>query len=244
MSLKKHIPNTITLLNLWSGCVAVYFASIEQMYIAAFFTLLGIFFDFFDGFFARLLKVQSDLGLQLDSMADMITSGMLPGMLMFQLLKKSNLVESYFPVSFPSNIPLDYIAFFGFVITAASGYRLAKFNIDTRQTSSFIGLPTPANTLVILSVTLIVYYQPHSTVGVLFSSTYLLLLLTAVSAYLLNAELPLFALKFKNWNFSANWMRYTIILLSIALVIIFQYVGILLSILFYILLSVFLNLKK
>lgn len=244
MSLQKHIPNIITLLNLWSGCVAVYFASIEQMYIAAFFTLLGIFFDFFDGFFARLLKVQSDLGLQLDSMADMITSGMLPGMLMFQLLKKSNLVESYFPVSFPSSIPLDYIAFLGFIITAASGYRLAKFNIDTRQTSSFIGLPTPANTLVILSVALIVYYEPQSTVGVLFSNTYLLLFLTVISAYLLNAEIPLFALKFKNWNFSTNWMRYTIIILSITLVSIFKYVGILLSILFYILLSVFLNLKK
>jgi len=144
-----------------SGCIAVYFASINKLELTAFFALLGIFFDFFDGFFARLFKVEGELGLQLDSLADMITSGIVPGMIMFQLLKESHLVEDFFPVSLPSLFWLDYLPFLGFIITLASGYRLAKFNIDTRQTSSFIGLPTPANTLLIISISLISYFQPE-----------------------------------------------------------------------------------
>ena len=244
MSVKKYIPNTITLLNLFSGCIALYFASIDHIYLAAAFSILGIFFDFFDGFFARLFKVQSELGLQLDSMADMITSGMVPGMILFQLLKKSHLVEYYFPVTFPSTVALDYISFLGFVVTLASGYRLAKFNIDSRQTSSFIGLPTPANTLLVISLALICYQQPNSAIAMLFTNTYVLLAFIAFSAYILNAELPLFALKFKSWNFNDNWMRYLIVIVSIMLVLLFRYTGVLVSILFYILLSFFITIKQ
>lgn len=244
MSIKKYIPNSITLLNLFSGCIALYFASINQIYLAAAFTVLGIFFDFFDGFFARLFNVQSELGLQLDSMADMVTSGMVPGMILFQLLKKSHLVEFYFPISFPSTQPVDYISFLGFIVTAASGYRLAKFNIDSRQTSSFIGLPTPANTLLVISLALICYQQPHSVLASLFTNTYVLLAFVAFSAYILNAEIPLFALKFKSWDFRLNWMRYLLVLMSISFVLIFTYTGVLISILFYILLSFFINIKE
>ena len=145
MSIKQHIPNAITLLNLFSGCLSVYFACINQLGLAAIFCMLGIFFDFFDGFFARLFNANSELGLQLDSLADMVTSGVVPGVIMFQLFKDSHLFSDTFStyVDTASN-PILWLSFLGFAITLASCYRLANFNIDTRQTSSFIGLPTPA----------------------------------------------------------------------------------------------------
>ncbi len=238
MSIKSYIPNAITQLNLFSGCIAVYFASINELKIAAFFALLGIFFDFFDGFFARILKVQSELGLQLDSLADMITSGLVPGMFMFQLLKQSHLVQDFFPITLPSTYAMDYLPFLGFIITLASSYRLAKFNIDTRQTTSFIGLPTPANTLLIISLGLVGSYQPESFIGVWLTNTYFLMAIVVFCSYILNAELPLFALKFNTWGFRNNWMRYILVITALTLVIILGYVGILVSILLYVLLSI------
>jgi len=240
LSIKKNIPNAITLLNLFSGCLAVYFACVNQITLAAIFTILGIFFDFFDGFFARLFNANSELGLQLDSLADMITSGVVPGVIMFQLLKQSNLIGDEFSsyITTTSN-PLLWLSFLGFAITLASCYRLANFNIDTRQTSSFIGLPTPANTLFIISVSLIQLYQPESFMTPLLLNTWVLLAITALSCYLLNAEIPLFALKFKDWSLKNNWVRYTLIVSSIILILLFTYVGILATILLYILLSLF-----
>ena len=240
LSIKKNIPNAITLLNLFSGCLAVYFACVNQITLAAIFTILGIFFDFFDGFFARLFNANSELGLQLDSLADMITSGVVPGVIMFQLLKQSNLIGDEFSsyITTTSN-PLLWLSFLGFAITLASCYRLANFNIDTRQTSSFIGLPTPANTLFIISVSLIQLYQPESFMTPLLLNTWVLLAITALSCYLLNAEIPLFALKFKDWSLRNNWVRYTLIVSSIILILLFTYVGILATILLYILLSLF-----
>ena len=237
MSLKKYIPNGITLLNLFSGCIAVYFASVNRLEIAAFFALLGIFFDFFDGFFARLFNVQSELGLQLDSLADMITSGMVPGMIMFQLLRNSHLVANFSSLNLLNTTPSNLIPFVGFIVTVASGYRLAKFNIDTRQTSSFIGLPTPANTLLIISLGLISYYQPENLIASWLTNTYVLLGIIAFCSYMLNAEIPLFALKFKTWGIKDNWIRYTLIVSTIILILVLGYAGILATILVYILLS-------
>ncbi len=238
ISIKKNIPNAITLLNLFSGCLAVYFACTNQITLASLFAILGIFFDFFDGFFARLFNANSELGLQLDSLADMVTSGMVPGIIMFQLLKQSNLIADEFSsyITTTSN-PLLWLSFLGFAITLASCYRLANFNIDTRQTSSFIGLPTPANTLFIISVGLIQIYQPESLVSGLLLNTWVLLAITALSCYLLNAEIPLFALKFKDWSIKNNWVRYLLIVSSIILILLFTYVGILATILLYFLLS-------
>ena len=238
MSIKQHIPNAITLLNLFSGCLAVYFACYNQVLLAAVFCMLGIFFDFFDGFFARLFNANSELGLQLDSLADMVTSGVVPGIIMFQMLRESHLITDNFStyVSTASN-PILWVSFIGFAITLASCYRLANFNIDTRQTSSFIGLPTPANTLLIISVGLIQLYQPESLIGGLLDNTWVLLTLTALCCYLLNAEIPLFALKFKDWGFKNNWVRYVLIVASIILISLFTYTGILATIFLYVLLS-------
>lgn len=238
MSVKKNIPNAITLLNLFCGCLSVYFACINNIGLAAIFCILGIFFDFFDGFFARLFNANSELGLQLDSLADMVTSGVVPGVVMFQLLRNSHLLSDDFStyVDTASN-PVLWFSFLGFAITLASCYRLANFNIDTRQTSSFIGLPTPANTLLIISVGLIQLYQPESVVGNLLTNTWVLFGITALSCYLLNAEIPLFALKFKDWSFKNNWVRYVLIISSILLISVFTYAGILATILLYVLLS-------
>ncbi|MEX0361790.1 MAG: phosphatidylcholine/phosphatidylserine synthase, partial [Allomuricauda sp.] len=156
--MRSYIPNFLTLLNLFSGCVATVFAVQNQLEMAAIFVFIGIFFDFFDGLAARALHVQSEIGVQLDSLADMVTSGVVPGIVMFQLLDMSQ--ASGWSEGQLAGIPwlgvdVAPIAFFGFIITLASAYRLAKFNVDENQVSSFIGLPTPANTLLILSLPLI-----------------------------------------------------------------------------------------
>lgn len=233
MSIAKYIPNTFTLANLFSGCLAVLFAVNDRMEYAALFVALGIFFDFFDGFFARKFNVASDVGLQLDSLADMVTSGLVPGIVMYQLLNQASGLpwgEDHFSYA-PS------LGWFGLAITLASAYRLAKFNVDERQTSSFIGLPTPANAIFILSIPLILIFEEYAFAKALFSNPYVLLAITALSCVLLNAELPLFALKFKNFSWKDNIKRYVFLLLCIILLITLKYLAIPLIIMGYILMS-------
>jgi CDP-diacylglycerol--serine O-phosphatidyltransferase len=149
MQIKKHIPNTITLLNLASGLLAI-IAIFKGFYDEAFiFVCLGIFLDFWDGFFARKFNVSGELGLQLDSLADMVTSGVVPGLMLFKLFENLQMDSSspYFLTE--ETWYMGFVPYLGFIVTLASAYRLAKFNIDTRQTDSFIGLPTPANALCI-----------------------------------------------------------------------------------------------
>lgn len=208
------------------------------MKYAALFVFLGIFFDFFDGLLARKLKVQSELGLQLDSLADMVTSGLVPGIVMFQLLNLSQRsgwnIADFQDVSWSGN---NYLPFLGLLITLASAYRLAKFNISTNQTNSFIGLPTPANTLLILSLPLIIEFQNSDLMNSIILNTWVLLSITFLSCYLLNANIPLLALKFKTWDFKENASRYLLLILSVVLLVVFQFAGIPLIILLYILLS-------
>ena len=232
MNIKKHIPNLITLLNLFSGCIALVYASEENFEMAFFFVCLGIFFDFFDGFFARLFNVSSPLGLQLDSLADMVTSGVVPGFVMFKML--TNTVSSD-----PSLIYLPYL---GFIITLGSCYRLANFNIDTRQTDSFIGLPTPANTIFILSLPLILKNTDSLILLELLTNCWVLIILTLISAFILNAEIPLFALKIKKFNFKDNVLQIVFLLISLLLLIVFKFSGVALIIVFYVMLSVIMNL--
>lgn len=221
--MKKHIPNFITLLNLFCGSVAVIFAVNGNMLATALFVFLGIFFDFFDGLLARKLNVQSELGLQLDSLADMVTSGLVPGLVMFYLLELSN-INSYLP-------------YLGLLITLASAYRLANFNIDENQTDSFIGLPTPANALLILSLPLIMEFQNNEVMNAIILNKWFLIGITLLSCYLLNANIKLIALKFKNRSFKDNKARYILIILSIVLLVIFQFAAIPLIIASYIIIS-------
>jgi len=248
--MKKHIPNFITLLNVLSGCVAAVFAVLNQIELAAIFVFLGIVFDFFDGMAARLLDVKSELGLQLDSLADMITSGLVPGIVMFQLLGMSmsggwNLPDAQAGLDFAIDprplawdaISVSILPFVGFLITMASAYRLAKFNIDANQTSSFIGLPTPANALLILSIPLILRYQGSEMLNDIILNQWFLIGMTLLSAFLLNCNIELFALKFKNWGFRDNALRYSFIILSIVLLISLKFLAVPLLIGFYILSS-------
>ena len=231
MNLKKHIPNIITLLNLLCGCIALVFAGEANFEMAFFFVCLGIFFDFFDGFFARLFNVSSPLGLQLDSLADMVTSGVVPGFVLFIML--SNSVNSD-----PS---LMYLPYLGFIITLGSCYRLANFNIDTRQTDSFIGLPTPANALFILSLPLILKNSESLIVLELLINPWVLIIISMLSAFILNAEIPLFALKIKKFNLKDNTLQLFFLLISILLLAYLQFAGVALIIVFYVLLSIITN---
>lgn len=234
MNIKKHIPNSITLVNLFCGCMAIVFASRLDFEMAFYMVCLGIFFDFFDGFFARLFKVSGPLGLQLDSLADMVTSGVMPGYIMFHLLSNSQHEISASP----------WIPFLGFIITLGSCYRLAVFNLDTRQTNSFIGLPTPANALFILSLPLVLKYSDSLFILEIFTNQGVLLAITLFSAYILNAEIPLFSLKIKKFNLKDNALQIVFLVLSFLLLIFFQYLGIPLVIIGYVLLSIVSNTFK
>lgn len=242
--MKKHIPNFITLLNLLSGCIAVVLAVNNQFVTAAIFVFLGIFFDFFDGFFARKFHVQGPLGVQLDSLADMVTSGLVPGVVMFKLLHMSlgNPVledsESLWrQSSFFDGLHYAPLAYIGFFITLGSAYRLAKFNIDEDQQSYFKGLPTPANALLILSLPLIIEFQNHDGMNALILSPWFLIIITLISTYMLNAPVKLFALKFKTYDFKSNMTRYLFLIATIVMLIVLQFAAIPLVILLYVLLS-------
>jgi len=236
MNIKKHIPNLITLINLFCGCIAVVFVSESNYEMAFYMVCLGIFFDFFDGFFARLFKVSSPLGLQLDSLADMVTSGVVPGYVMFSMFTNSAHELGTNPM----------IPFLGFIVTLGSCYRLANFNIDTRQTDSFIGLPTPANALFILSLPLVIKFSDSLIILEILTNQWILLVITLCSAYVLNAEIPLFALKIKKFNLKDNALQIIFLLISLVMLIFLHYIAIPLIIIFYVLLSVVNNkfLKK
>ena len=237
MNVKKHIPNIITLLNLFCGCIALVFAFQQEFLLAFYFVCLGIFFDFFDGFFARLFKVSSPLGLQLDSLADMITSGIVPGVIMFQMLLKSFGEEKIISVSSWDNSAMIF-PFLGFIITLGACYRLANFNIDTRQTDSFIGLPTPANALFILSLPLILLNSNIEFIANALQNHWVLITISIVSAYIMNAEIPLFSLKVKDFTFKKNALQILFLASSVLFLLVFRYLGIPMIIIFYVLLSV------
>ncbi len=248
--MKRHIPNLITLLNVFCGCVATVFAVLNQLEMAAIFVFLGIFFDFFDGLAARALNVKSELGLQLDSLADVITSGLVPGVVMFQLLGMSMTggwnagdMMGYDSSAYGFSMIFHPLPLLGFLITLSSAYRLAKFNIDENQTSSFIGLPTPANALLILSFPLILLYQNNDVLNGIILNQWFLIGVTLLSTYLLNAKIPLFALKFENWGFKDNALRYIFIIISLVLLITLQFLAVPIIIVFYVLSSVVSNLQ-
>lgn len=172
MNIKKHIPNAITCCNLLCGCLAIVQAFEGNLVYAAYLVGMGAIFDFFDGFAARMLKVSSPIGKDLDSLTDMVTFGVVPGVVMFQLIRfslDSYVQDAVYPPHIPNNFIKDfghldygYLPFIGFIITIFSALRLAKFNNDTRQTDSFIGVPTPAVAIFICSIILAYNFSSHS----------------------------------------------------------------------------------
>jgi CDP-diacylglycerol--serine O-phosphatidyltransferase len=221
--IKKHIPNFITCLNLFAGSMAVYFG-FQGNYQAVFgLVLLAALFDFLDGFAARMLKAYSPMGKELDSLADMVSFGLVPGVVVFSMLSKSTLPP--------------WISFAGFIIPVFSALRLAKFNIDERQTTSFIGMPTPANAIFWTGL-------GYSYAAVLISNSWILLILTVIFSYLLVAEIPMFALKVKNLAWKDNQIQYIFLVVSIGLLAGFQLNAFPMIIAWYILLSIILFIIK
>lgn len=231
----KHIPNTITLGNVLCGCFGLLYAFEDDFLAVGVCILLALVFDFSDGFVARLLKATSPIGKDLDSLADMVTFGVLPGMVMYRFM----LFSLCDPNVCTGLISQSYFPFLAFLIPAFSALRLAKFNNDTRQSDQFIGLPTPANAAFVISLPIIVGLHPEF--AEIVSHPKVLGVITILSAYLLVAELPLLALKFKNFGVKGNEMRYLLILISVVLVVVFQVVAIPIIIVVYIVLSVIAN---
>ncbi len=235
MSLKKHIPNTFTSLNLFSGCLGIVQVFDNNFTLAAIFMLIAVVCDFADGMLARLLNAKSPLGLQLDSLADVVSFGVLPGLIVMKLMSQS------------VDIPQCHIAktnlcqFLALVIPVFSALRLAKFNIDTRQTDSFLGLPTPANAIFFGSLPLIIQQSlnndSYAGAAAFLSSWWVLAALTLIFSALLVSEIPLFSFKFKNLAWKSNQVRYIMVVASFLLIIFFRFVAIPLIIVLYILLS-------
>ncbi|ESU22196.1 CDP-diacylglycerol--serine O-phosphatidyltransferase [Flavobacterium enshiense DK69] len=240
MSFKKQIPNLITFLNLTAGLLALIHAFNGSYNEAFSLVCLGIFFDFWDGFFARIYNAQSALGVQLDSLADMVTSGVVPGVVMYKMLSDIQENQDIYTLT-PETNYMAIVPYIGFIITIASCYRLAKFNIDTRQTDSFIGLPTPANALLIMSIPMILFANQFEWLSDILSNPFFLVGLSFLSAYLLNAEIPLFSLKVKYFSWEKNKLQVFFLAVCVILLVAFQYLAIPLIILFYVLLSVINN---
>lgn len=219
--IKKHIPNTITCLNLISGCIATYWAFHGIYELALLFIVIGAVFDFFDGMVARLLHVSSPIGKELDSLADDITFGFAPSAIVFNYL-----------CSFHNHIIV--LPFLAFIMAAFSALRLAKFNLDERQAMGFIGLPTPANALFWGSLIV----GMGDSIASLPYIEYFLLVGVFISSWLLVAEIPMFALKFKNWGWKGNEIKYVFLITCVPLLLLLEVSGLAAIIAWYVILSV------
>lgn len=231
--IKRHIPNTITCCNLISGCVATAFAFGGQPGMAFLFIIIGAVFDFFDGMSARLLGVSSPVGKELDSLADDVTFGVAPATMVFStlcVLDYPSWLEPLRPV----------LPFAAYVMAAFSALRLAKFNLDERQAMGFIGLPTPANALfwgsLLLGAGSLLESSPYM--------VFVVLALVLLSSWVMVAEIPMFALKFKHWGWRGNEVRYTFIISCVPLLLIFRMSAFAVIIVWYVLLSAYSNKKK
>lgn len=214
--MKKHIPNTITLANLLSGCIGIVFAFQGNLIYAAYAIWIAAMFDFFDGFSARMLKVSSPIGKELDSLADMVTFGVLPSVILFKMI---------------ATAPSSYIGYGVFVLALFSALRLAKFNIDTKQSTSFIGIPTPAAAFFVSGLPFWLNQIPQ------IGQWQIVLAIAFALAFLLVSPIRMIALKFTNYAIGPNWHRYLLILLSAVLFIILGSQSLPLIIIFYLIIS-------
>ncbi|GAL87620.1 hypothetical protein MYP_4850 [Sporocytophaga myxococcoides] len=228
MIIKKHIPNFVTCLNLLSGCIGITEAFKGNLVNAALLIIAGAIFDFFDGFIARLVKASSPIGKDLDSLADVITFGLLPGVILFNLLSTND------------NLPLG-IKYIPLIVPVFSALRLAKFNNDPRQTGSFIGVPTPANALLIGSLPLITEFNSDLNLNFIIFNPLFLILLSVIMSILLVSEIPLFALKFKTFNWKDNQITYIFLIISSILLLSIKVAAIPLIVILYVILSIINN---
>lgn len=214
----RHIPNFLTCCNLLSGCIGVVFVVNGNLTYAAYFVWISCVFDFFDGFAARMLKVSSPIGKELDSLADMVSFGLLPSMVIYRMLLESDSPE--------------YLPYVAFSIAVFSALRLAIFNIDETQHDSFKGLPTPANALFITSLPLLT-----GNIAIALYEPWILCAIIIISSYLLVSGIRLFALKFKSFSWKENKVRFTFLALCVLLLAVLKIAAIPVIILLYVALS-------
>jgi CDP-diacylglycerol--serine O-phosphatidyltransferase len=244
MNVRQNIPNTITSLNLVSGLVSIIF-TMEGRYVeAAVAIVIAALFDFLDGSAARWLKVWSELGKQLDSLADVVSFGVAPGLMVYQMISVNcagscNILEQY-----------HITPYFALLIPVFSALRLAKFNIDLKQEVNFIGLPTPANAIFFASIPLVLFLQPQLFAVIrldfleqLFSNTRVLTMLAVFFSYLLVSDMKIFSMKFKTFGWKGNELRISLVVLSALFLMLFSLAAIPLIIVAYLLLSLFFQQK-
>jgi CDP-diacylglycerol---serine O-phosphatidyltransferase len=238
ISLKSHLPNILTCFNLFSGCIAVVMFFRGHIQTGAYFIFAAAFFDLLDGMAARQVESNSAYGKELDSLADMVSFGFIPGFIMFKLLQSADLIN-YFP-----NLKVrQVVQFLPFIVTIFSALRLAKFNLDTRQSKSFLGLPTPASTLFIISLPLILIQFPGKFDAIILNP-WIILFTCGLMSFLLTSEIPLFSMKFSSLRFSENVFQYILVAIALILVPVLFYAAIPILIFLYILLSIIQNSLK
>lgn len=224
--MKKHIPNFVTCLNLFSGCLGIVFAFQGNLIWASYAIVIAAILDFFDGMLARLLKAYSEIGKELDSLADVVSFGVLPSVIIYHL----------FALSPQPEFDATWLSLSAFVIAVFSALRLAKFNIDTRQSENFIGLPTPANALLIASFPLIIA-ESNSFFANFILNPWFLLVFSLFMSMLLVAEVPLISLKFKTLDLKENMLRYILIISSVLLLLFLKFEAVPIIIVIYFLVS-------
>ncbi|MHA7878031.1 MAG: CDP-diacylglycerol--serine O-phosphatidyltransferase [Bacteroidota bacterium] len=228
--MKKHLPNFFTLLNLTIGGLGTILAFNGNLKQAVLCIWIGAFLDFFDGWLARMLKVYTPLGQQLDSLADLLTFGWLPASIVYMLISQRTTVT--------------YLPYIALLIPNCSALRLAKFNIDTRQKDVFIGLPVPANGILISTLPLMVMANRYAWLTALLNKSYTLVVLVIITSYLLIANTKLMAFKFTSYNWYPNRFRYSFLLIAALLILLLQIEGLALSIVLYVLASYILSILQ
>ncbi len=236
-NMKKHIPNMLTLLNLCSGCLAILYLLVWQPEKAALCVIVSLVADFLDGFVARLLHVSGPLGKELDSLADVVSFGVVPAMMLY-LIASSAWRPAF---AWQSHITLQALPVF--LVTAFSALRLAKFNLDERQTENFIGLNTPSCTLFVMGL-LLTYTNNSFGLGHFISHQVFIYSLVALLCYLLICEVPMFGFKSLSLRWEGNQIRLTFVALSVGLIIGFKAFGLTLSIALYIVINLFLHVTR
>lgn len=256
MKLYKQIPNLLTLTNLLLGCIGILYAFDERyfvlgknqegiyqtleisnrLFISGFCIFIAAVIDFFDGFVARALNAKSEMGKQLDSLADMVTFGVLPGIIYYQLLERSYFMET------GALHTSKLLLLPAFIVTLAACWRLAKFNLDENQSDRFLGLPSPASAIFAASLPLI-YITNTLELGGLLVNKYVLYSLVFIFSYLMISSVPMFSLKIKSFKWKGNELLYTFLILSVAIILWFKWAGIASVILLYMIISFIQNLS-
>lgn len=226
----RHLPNLMTLANLFCGCLAIVSIFNGELTTASTFIFIAALLDFGDGFVARKFNAFSELGKQLDSLADMVSFGLVPGLMLYTIFVVGGIKFDYDPTFMMIG------QYFMFMVTIFSCLRLAMFNIDTRQTSYFIGVPTPANTLMIISLPLILSNDTWGLSEYIYHPIFLIIF-AGISSYLLVAELPLFALKFKSFAWNVNKGPYLLLIMSALSILLLKFAAAPIILIFYVILS-------